>query len=733
MRFKKKYVRALTWGILASTAVSLVSPVGVLAYAAETSVEVASDVALIKVYNEFYDADGNLGSRDEVYSEERQKTWDWDWNDTLRNFNCNASNYKPSLEGYNLLGSSYQHISLQLGQVNEVVFKYIPAAKVTVKVINEFYDTDGTTLLSREEKTSEEHDTGYTGYFEATDYGATCIDYSYYWIDDYRLDGDSSCRVSVDSAKDQEVIFKYVKKAPANVKIYTELYDTDQTTLISRKEKLSEQYTVGASYDYQAADYAPSEGGFLMPYSSDSYTGVFSSGEDYEFVFQYVKGTEKVTVKVVNEFYDTDGTTLLSRDIKLSEEHWVGEDYYYEAESYTPSEEGYVLESTNYYSGVFESGQTYELVFKYVKTDMLTLTVVYDYYVNDEFYKSVKREDVQIPVGRAVLFTGPGLESGVEGELISSRPSNVFKTFPYGYFPYSSEYEEKSYSSSDFNIDTNPIVHHTGGGGYTQDDYFYMNYDDTLHCKYRRYTPTISVYDDYYKADGTTLIRSERRLFVNEAVLDSTHEYSALSPEGYHLVGDATQSLTVDSGENKVTFKYVKDDDSDNEDDPNKPQTGYIDHRQPFQDAKTKTSFRVTAKDLDEGGNGVLGGELVVSVPAEMTLAGSSSDNQYLLKEDVIYARGRVGAADKLSVTTATVISYVNGDDSSITVPGEVVFGITSGSNQVEEWKAADLVKGVKEGEDGSVSKGIAVRVRKNAIDYKGSYSTVLNYNIEVL
>ena len=60
----------------------------------------------------------------------------------------------------------------------------------------------------------------------------------------------------------------------------------------------------------------------------------------------------------------------------------------------------------------------------------------------------------------------------------------------------------------------------------------------------------------------------------------------------------------------------------------------------PFRDAKTKTSFRVTVKDLDEGGNGVLGGNLVVSVPAEMNLAGSSSDNQYILKEDVIYETG---------------------------------------------------------------------------------------------
>lgn len=737
MRFSKKCARALAWGIMASTAISLTSPISASAYAAEATETVDPNVALIKVYNEFYDTGGNLVSREEVYSEEREKTWDWDWNDTARQFSCRASNYKPSLEGYNLLGDDSLWRSLNLGQVNEFVFKYIEDAEVTVKVINEFYDTDGTSLLSREEKLSEKHDTGYTASYLATDYGATCISYIYYWIDDYRLDGDGRRRVSIDSARDQEVIFKYVKKAPANVKVYTELYDTDKTTLISRKERLSEQYTVGDSYDYQATDYAPSEGGFLMPYSDNSYAGQFGSGEDYEFVFKYIKGTEKVKVEVVNEFYDTDGTTLLSRDVVLSEERWVGENYYYEASSYTPPDTDFILEGTRDYSGVLESGQTYELVFKYVKTDMLTFRIVQDYYVNDELYKSVERESKQIPVGSAIHVISTGrFDSEAGSDPSGGQPLDWF----YGVDAYTyindRECDGNTYRFDGENIDTNPIASQGPGGGATSVFYFYMNHDDTLHYRYVRYVPTLAVYDDYYESDGTTLIKSERRLFENEMELDSVHEYSALSPEGYHLVGDSTQSVTIAEGSNKVTFRYIKDNSnppSGGDDGSDKPLTGYIDHKQPFRDAKTKTSFRVTVKDLDEGGNGVLGGNLVVSVPAEMNLAGSSSDNQYILKEDVIYARGRVGAANKLSVTTATVINYVNDDDSSVTVPGEVIFGTTSGSNQVEEWKAAELVKGVKEGEDGLVSKDITVRVKKDAIDYKGGYSTALLYNIEVL
>lgn len=375
MSFKKTYAKEVDGGIEASTAISPTSPISASAYAAEATEAVNPNVALIKVYNEFYNTEGNLVFREEVYSEVREKTWDWDWNDTASQFSGVASDYKPSLEGYNLLGVDPSWNYLNLGRVNEFVFKYIEDAEVTVKVINEFYDTDGTSLLSREEKLSEKHNIGRTVIYRATNFGATTIrrsfDYmtglSHCWIDNYRLDGYNCCMIFIDSARDREVIFKYVKKAPANVKVYTELYDTDKTTLISRKEQLSEQYTVGDSYNYQAADYAPLEDSFLMPYSNNSYAGWFSSGEDYEFVFKYIKGTEKVKVEVVNEFYDTDGTTLLSRDVVLSEERWVGEKYCYDPLSYLPSGTDFFSGEPRDYSGVFESGQTYELVFKHVR------------------------------------------------------------------------------------------------------------------------------------------------------------------------------------------------------------------------------------------------------------------------------------------------------------------------------------------------------------------------------
>jgi hypothetical protein len=163
--------------------------------------------------------------------------------------------------------------------------------------------------------------------------------------------------------------------------------------------------------------------------------------------------------------------------------------------------------------------------------------------------------------------------------------------------------------------------------------------------------------------------------------------------------------------------------------------TGYTDYEDPFTDAKTQTKFEITdPDDLNEenGGNGKLGGEVVVSVPAELVLGADANSNAILTKKDIVSARGRLRANQKLSITTPTSISYANGDDNTVTVPGVVAFGTTSGDNQLAEWSAAEMVKGVKEGEVGIVHKDISSTVQKEDIDYVGTYTTNLLYSIQV-
>lgn len=162
---------------------------------------------------------------------------------------------------------------------------------------------------------------------------------------------------------------------------------------------------------------------------------------------------------------------------------------------------------------------------------------------------------------------------------------------------------------------------------------------------------------------------------------------------------------------------------------------GYTDYEDPFTGAKTQTNFEITdPDDLNEenGGNGKLGGEVVVSVPAELVLGADAGSNAILTKKDIVSARGRLKANQKLSITTPTNIAYANGDDSTVTVPGVVAFGAASGDNQLAEWSAAEMVKGVKEGEAGIVHKDISSTVQKVDIDYVGTYSTNLLYSIQV-
>ena len=104
------------------------------------------------------------------------------------------------------------------------------------------------------------------------------------------------------------------------------------------------------------------------------------------FVFKYIKGTEKVKVEVVNEFYDTDGTTLLSRDVKLSEERWVPDplrnlwiprdDHLRPVDNHLSSNkslEGYNLLGDDSLWRSLNLGQVNEFVFKYIEDAEVTV------------------------------------------------------------------------------------------------------------------------------------------------------------------------------------------------------------------------------------------------------------------------------------------------------------------------------------------------------------------------
>ena len=195
----------------------------------------------------------------------------------------------------------------------------------------------------------------------------------------------------------------------------------------------------------------------------------------------------------------------------------------------------------------------------------------------------------------------------------------------------------------------------------------------------------VTVIDEYYDVDGTTLLSSETRL-SEELSKDSSYNYEALSTIGYKVLGQSSCTGTV-TEDLTVTFKYAED-------------------------------------------VSVLGGTLVLSIPAEMKLAYDPELGDYI-KTDSVYASGRCGMKKRLDVQTPQHITFVNNDDDSVVIENaKVTFGsaVSDGSMQ-EQWSATEL----REGIGSPVGKSISVAVDKAAIDYLGSYSSLITYNVSLV
>ena len=268
---------------------------------------------------------------------------------------------------------------------------------------------------------------------------------------------------------------------------------------------------------------------------------------------------------------------------------------------------------------------------------------------------------------------------------------------------------------------------------------------------------TITVTDEYYDTDGTTLLDSVQR--VSEVVQDGeSYQYEALTelPDGFELVGSSVCS-GVCTEDTAIVFKYVKVQkftvtvldtyyDVDNTtllssevrvseliragSSYSYEALGTIGFKVTGQDSYTgivsediTLTFRYI-EDID-----VLGGTLVISIPAEMELKYDSSLNEYI-KTDSIYASGRCGVTKQLNVETPRYITFVNGEDNGVKIDnGLVEFGtpVADDSESTrEQWSGAEL----REGLTSPVRKNISVSVDKREIDYLGSYKSVITYHI---
>jgi len=236
---------------------------------------------------------------------------------------------------------------------------------------------------------------------------------------------------------------------------------------------------------------------------------------------------------------------------------------------------------------------------------------------------------------------------------------------------------------------------------------------------------TVTIKDAYYDTDGTTLIETKER--TTETVEgNGRYTSSALDTAGFTCSGYRLNSGTniykfntfthIIDGNRVYTFVYVK----------NAADTsgGRVDIPvETTADGTTKTDFVADST--------ILGGDLIVSIPAEMILT-YDAENSVMTKTDYVSATGRCASTSKLEIKTLTSITYANDADNSISVPGTIAFGTTSGDYQVTDWSAPELLTGVKTPAN-VVKKNITASVQKDDIDYVGIYGTSILYNISVL
>lgn len=129
--------------------------------------------------------------------------------------------------------------------------------------------------------------------------------------------------------------------------------------------------------------------------------------------------------------------------------------------------------------------------------------------------------------------------------------------------------------------------------------------------------------------------------------------------------------------------------------------------------AESATSFVVDSS--------ILGGDLIVSVPAEIGLTYKSSQEKFT-GGDVISAKGGLESSKKLTIKAPLSINYNN--SSGKTALGNVVFG----NNGTESWSSAELLQGTVT----PVTKPINITVNKGSITDLGTYSTRVTYYINV-
>lgn len=444
-----------------------------------------------------------------------------------------------------------------------------------------------------------------------------------------------------------------------NIKIYDVFYD--ESDIFERRVLREDRdVRINEQYVYRALE--------IEGYRSEGFFAYYNVRDfkDTSYDFKYYKVDSRypdiIRFFVDGRHYETHGLEEYTDELEMGGNRWVAVD----PPEINPEKSGYIFKGWKSEGYFFEAKLVDGEMQSYVKDELIDFDNYYVEKTEGPYTVYAEWEEKNTCTVTFDTKGGTPVEpQEVEPNGKATEPAAPVKDgFAFEYW-----YRDTDGESVPFNFESTIITE-----------------DITLCALWTEVSRfTITVIDEYYDVDGTTLLSSETRS-SEELLKDSSYSFEALSTIGYKVLGQSSYTGTV-TEDLTVTFKYAED-------------------------------------------VSVLGGTLVLSIPAEMELAYDASTGAYM-KTDSVYASGRCGMKKRLDVQTPQHITFVNNDDDSVVIENaKVTFGsaVSDGSMQ-EQWSATEL----REGIGSPVGKSISVAVDKAAIDYLGSYNSLITYNVSLV
>lgn len=133
---------------------------------------------------------------------------------------------------------------------------------------------------------------------------------------------------------------------------------------------------------------------------------------------------------------------------------------------------------------------------------------------------------------------------------------------------------------------------------------------------------------------------------------------------------------------------------------------------------QTETRFEVTSE--------MLGENVLVSIPAEMTLTWNKT-NSTLEAKDYVSAKGKLFDNKHLEITTADSVTYKKVNAPTVEVQGTITWGIVTNHTGVENWTATELES------TPITKKSIGAVVNLSDVSSIGDYSANIVYTIKIV